>query len=939
MPLGTIGDSSWLVATKLHPPVVRDDVIRRPELENALAASVRSLPLTLLSAPAGYGKTTMLAFLPRLVPEYPLAWVTLDSEDNDPVRFMSLIVAALRQLHPECGQSVTSMLAGGGTDSAALKRAMSTLINDVLKLLPEPFILILDDLHSVTQPSVYIVLEHLLDRLPPQLHLAVGTRHDPPLRLARLAARRQLFELRRPDLGFSEGEAREFICRSLGLELSETEIAALQERTEGWPAGLCLLAGPLARIGSPADRSQFVAALNHSERYALDFLAEEVLRDLPHDLRCFLLQTSVLSEMTPSSCAALTGREDAAEVLDGLYRRNLTIASLTTVAGGEPVYRHHALFARLLASQLEREMPSEIPELHRRAARLQATPGRAISHYLLAGDWEDAARLMVESSGALLARGMFDTIRNWYAMLPREAQNANPKLKVVVARAEIHKGDYAAANTLLNEAREAFLAAGDTAGEGDALTSLITISYQNNDRAAAARLIDRAIQLPLGPMGDMAFRLGRAWLCVGEYDWDSCRKDITDALAIPRTTDDKRVDFIGMTYMSAPLAAVPGCLSATETYCAEAAERTVPGTAWRLGADELGTWPVLWRGHTNEALSRAQATDTLRQQLGGYPFIGADISVQLAVLYLANGDHDSATRATDALLKRLEYAALGKRDFYLHAAGRSRALLGDLPAAHALHRRLTAFLTNGPMAQYLDQHLAGLIAMIEKRFDDASEVLGRAAELESRLPIARAAGSARLLKAMLLLEQGNGDAAQDLAGSVLGEWEREGVPGCVLLDGPAILPLLCFAAQRGLGVAANALQLFPRTTAPVSGSVRASTAGSAPGSVSGLAPSSASGFVPGGVSGNVSAPVSGSHASGSPVSGSPVSGLASLPEPLTPREVEVLKLLVAGRTNREIGKVLYIGEETVKSHVAHILRKLEVTSRTQAAVRGRELGF
>ncbi len=898
MPSETIGDSNWLVATKLRPPVIRDDIIRRPKLEKALAESVRTLPLTLLSAPAGYGKTTMLAFLPRLVPEHLLAWATLDSEDNDPVRFLSLLVAALQDLHPDCGRSVAPMLMGGGADSAVLKRAMGALINDVLRLIPEPFILVLDDLHFVTEPAVYVVLEYLLGHHPPQLHLAVGTRHDPPLRLARLAARRQLFELRRPDLGFSEGEAQELLNKSLGLDLSEAEVAAIQERTEGWPAGLCLLAGPLARMGSQADRTQFMAALNQSERYAFDFMAEEVLRDLPPDLRRFLLRTSILSEMTPSSCAALTGREDAARVLDSLYRQNLTVASLATGVGGEPVYRHHALFARLLASQLEREMSSEIPELHRRAAPVQATPGRAIAHYLLAGDWDKAVQRMALSGGELLARGMFGTVRSWYAMLPPEAQKANPRLKVLVARAEIHSGDYAAANTLLNEAHDTSLAIGDRGGEGDAVASLITISYQNNDRAAAAALIERAKQLPLEPIGQMAFRLGRAWLRLAQCDWDSCRSDIAEALTIPRTADDQRADFIGMTYMSAPLAAVPGCLTVTEGYCAEAAKRAVPRTAWHLGADELGTWPLLWRGLANEALAQAEAADALRQHLGGYPFIGADISAQLAVLSLARGEHEAAARATDVLEQRLKHAALGKRDFYLHAAGRSRALLGSLSAARALQTRLTDMRDDGPLTQYLALHMAGLIAMAEKRPVDAADALGRAAALEVRLPVARAGGSARLLQAMYLFEQNNHDAALELAQRVLGEWEQEGTPGYVLLDGPAVLPMLAFAARNGIGAAAQALQIFGR---PVD-----------------------------------SVPIS---LPSIPSSLPSIPGPASLWDRLTQRETEVLKLIVAGRTNRQIGEELYIGEETAKTHVAHILRKLDVNSRTQAAVRGREIGL
>jgi LuxR family maltose regulon positive regulatory protein len=264
--------------------------------------------LTLLSAPAGYGKTTMLAALPHLLDDHPLAWVTLEAEDNDPVRFLSIIVAALQRLNPDCGRSAWPWLSGAALDGVGLKRAVGALINDILQALPTPFIVVLDDLHLVTEPAVFVALEYLLDHQPPQMHVAVGTRHDPPLRLARMAARRQLAELRRPDLGFCRDEADELLNDTLGLSLSAAEVADLQDRTEGWPAGLCLLAGPLGRIGTPADRAQFVAAVTQSERYALDFLAEEVLRDMPEDLRRFLMRTSVLTEMTPGkSWSSSTG--------------------------------------------------------------------------------------------------------------------------------------------------------------------------------------------------------------------------------------------------------------------------------------------------------------------------------------------------------------------------------------------------------------------------------------------------------------------------------------------------------------------------------------------------------------------------------------------------------------------------------------------------------
>jgi LuxR family maltose regulon positive regulatory protein len=873
----TLETPSWFVATKLHPPLVRGDTIRRPALEEALVRSVTTLPLTLLSAPAGYGKTTMLAALPQHLPEMPLAWVTLDSEDNDPIRFIGLIATALQRLHAGCGRSVWPLLSGGTAEGAGLKRAMGALINDVLACLPEPFILVLDDLHFVTEPAVHVALEYLLDHQPAQMHLAVGTRHDPPLRLARLAARRQLFELRRPDLSFSQQEAQQLLNDALGLGLTPDEVSALQERTEGWPAGLCLLAGPLGRLESAAGRTRFMAAMSQMERYALDFLAEEVLRDLPADLRRFLLQTAVLAEMTPSVCRAVTGRDDAADVLEGLYRQNLTIASITTAADGEPVYRHHALFARLLVRQLERELPGEVTDLHRRAAEAQVNPGRAIGHYLAAGLPEQAARLMLGSGMDLLHRGMSETVRTWVRALPEETWAANPSLWTLMGRCEIHRGDYRAAAENLHRARTAFVAAGDAVGEGEAVASLITLTYQENDRGEAAVLVERARHLPLSPLGQVAARLAGAWLHLGDSDWEAIQTAVHTALAIPAATGIPQADLIGITYLTLPLAAAPGCLELTEQYCSEASARSLPDTAWRLGADELKAWFLLWRGRTEEALALAEETEGLRERLGGYPFVGIDVAALLAVIHVARGSAEAAGQAADRLVHRIETAARGKWHFYLHAAGRTMALLGRLDEARALRQRLAALRDGIPLTAYLLEHLSGVIALLEHRPDEAAASLDRAIRLEDELPIAWVGGSARLLQARLLLDQGRPDDARAAAAQVLRARERAGIPGAVLLDGPIIQPVL------RLG--------------------------------------------------------DGQEASSAPANANKAPLMAALPEPLTQREIDVLRLIVTGCTNRQIGEQLYITEETVKSHVVHILRKLDVTSRTQAAIRGRELGL
>ncbi len=882
--------SAWLIETKLHPPLARDDIIRRLRLEERLKDAVSSLPVALLSAPAGYGKTTMLASLPRLLPGYPLAWVTLDAEDNDPVRFVGLLVAAIQRQNAECGQSAWVWLSGEAADSTGAKRAVGALVNDILKHMPGPFILVLDDLHLVTEPAVYMVLEYLFDHQPPGMHIAIGTRSDPPLRLARLAARRRLGEIRRPDLGFSQSEARELLNGSFGLHLTDEEVAAVQERTEGWPAGLCLLAGPLGRMPTATSRTELMTHVDLSERYAMEFLIEEVLRYLPGDTRRFLLETSVLADMTPSTCNAVTGRVDSADILDDLYRRNLTIAAIATAVDGEPVYRHHALFARLLTQQLVRELPGEIAGLHCRAARAQKSPGRAISHYLSAGSWDDAARVMVESGAELLALGMSETIRTWYRALPEKARSTHPRLTVLVGRCEIHRGNYSTAVPLLEQGMASFVAAGDVAGEAATLPSLITLAYQNDRRDAAAKLVDRARELPLNPMGQVSALLAAAWLHLHDGDWKAVSAKVEESAGIVRSTGDRPAALMGATYVcAAPFFAVPGCLESTRRFGVEAAAVTPPDTASRLGAGELGTWPLLLGGRMDEALDLAVSTDQLRQRIAGYPVLGNDTSLLLTVLYAARGDLEATGRFADMLARRVDAAPLTKRAFYLHAAGRALAWSGRIDEAKAMLARLLAWHGDESLDRYLKDLLKGLIALLVSESDAADEALSRAAQVEAELPIAWIGGSARLLKARLLMKRAKPAETVAAVAPVVDGWLEAGMPGRALLDGPVILPALRLAAEHGVASAAVVVNLFAQ---PFTGAGARDTL-----------------------------------------------ALDGLPEPLTQREREVLGLIVAGLTNREIGQKLYVGVETVKSHVVHILRKFGVTSRTQAAIKGRKMGF
>ena len=864
-----------------------------------LCQSIQSHPLTLVSAPAGYGKTTLLATLPKLMPNHPLVWVTLDTEDNDPIRFLGLLAASLQQLEPDCGRLIWPLISGGEMTEAGMTQAINMLVNDLPYCLAEPIIMVLDDLHFVTEPLVHFALDYLLEKIPPNLHMVLSTRYDPPLRLARLAVRRLLGELRRSDLSFSIDEADQLLNDTLKLSLSSAEVNTLQAQTEGWPGILCLLSGPLRRLSSPENRTRLLEGITNTDRQVMDFLAEEILLELPEDIRLFLLQTSILADMTPTACQAVTGREDAAQVLERLYKHNLAIASLKTDVGGEPVYRYHALFARLLTLRMERELSrEEIIDLHRRAALVQTTPGRAIAHYFSAGLWDQAAELMVKSGTELLYLGMAETVRQWYSGIPAQTRKGYTHLNILMARCEIHRGGYAAAGRLLEQAKDIFVSEGDSDGEGDALTSLITLSYHNNDRKAVASYVQRAMQLPLRPIGQVATRLAQAWLNMHDGMWENACTNIREGLAIPNATGDRRADIVGITYITAPMIVMPGCLPAAENYFDEVVSLAKPDTAWSLGAQELGTWPLLLQGKTEEALKRAEAAADLRQRLGGFPFVGNNLPLLLFVLHMARGDIKAAGQMANKLIEHTQKDGLSSKGndmFYLHAAGRALTLLGRYDEALIMQQKLEALDGSYPLTVYLLHHLQGLIALARGHEDDAAAALAKAAELEGELPMARIGGSAVLLQARLLLNQGKPDSAFSIAQPLISEWVHASTPGYALLDGLLILPVLKLLAGRHDAGAALMLQLFSQN---LHGTDE-------------LRQIQEDNLV--------------------------LTGLLS--QHLTPREHEVLKLLIAGCSNFQISTELYISNETVKSHVAHLLRKLEVSSRTQAAIRAKELGF
>jgi LuxR family maltose regulon positive regulatory protein len=400
--------SDALVSTKLRPYQARPNLVARPQLSARLEREV-GRKLTLISAPAGFGKTTLLVEWLKACQsgERSVAWLSLDEGDNDPTRFLSYLVAALGTAQEGIEEGILSALRS--TEPPHIEAITAALIND-LAALPGELTLILDDYHVIDSEAVHGVLSFLLEHLPPNVHLVISSRIDPPLPLSRLRSRNQMTKLGAAELSFTLEESATFLNSVMGLELSAEDVAALEERTEGWIAGLQLAA---LSMRDRKDIAGFMRAFSGSHRDVLDYLAEEVLEGQPGHVREFLLQTSILDHLSGALCDALTGRNDGQEMLVRLDHENLFVVALDDERRW---YRYHHLFADFRRIRLERESPERVSELHCRAAAWYERNGltsEAVGHALAAKDHERAADLVEQVIGEMWSRGEVMTLLGW----------------------------------------------------------------------------------------------------------------------------------------------------------------------------------------------------------------------------------------------------------------------------------------------------------------------------------------------------------------------------------------------------------------------------------------------------------------------------------------------------------------------------------------------
>jgi len=497
--------SLTLLSTKLRIPLRLRALVPRPRLLTRLEEGLAAR-LILVSAPAGFGKTTLLAqWLHGRQAEPPMrvAWLSLDREDDDPARFLVYLVAALQTLEPRLAEGLLPALRS--PEPPPVESLLAVLVNDAAALLGQGrSLLILDDYHAIQDPAIHGILSFLLDHLPPAVGLVVAGRADPPIPLSRLRGQGQLVELRDGDLRFTAGEAAAFLNEVMGLALSAADVAALEARTEGWITGLQLAALSL-RGREPERIPAFLQEFAGSHRFVLDYLLEEVLQQQPPGIQAFLLQTSILERLCGALCEAVVGGrglvdwESGQAVLEYLEANHLFILSLDEERCW---YRYHRLFADLLRVRLPRLGPTlGLPspaELHRRASAWYETEGltgEAIAHALAAGDGERAANLVTDVGLDLLVRGELTTLLGWLEALHDDVVRARPWLCIYHAWALALSGCPEPAEARLQDAAavDSNLLAGEAGGHAAAIRAYM--AAHAGDAAAAVELARRSLDL------------------------------------------------------------------------------------------------------------------------------------------------------------------------------------------------------------------------------------------------------------------------------------------------------------------------------------------------------------------------------------------------------------------------------------------------------------
>jgi LuxR family maltose regulon positive regulatory protein len=876
-----------LLATKLLIPPQRQDHIERLRLDRSLS-EILDRPLAVVSAPPGSGKTTLLStWLKRVGQDGKIrtGWVTLDSEDNDPLRFWNYMAAAFSGIEELSG--LIHLLNSPITILTFVKAWINTLI-----AVHEPLVLVLDDYHLIQDPTVHNSLLYLLEHIPEHLHVVISSRTDPPMPLGRWRARGHLVEIRLTHLRFTQEESAAFLERQIGIKLPSQQVAEVEKRTEGWAAGLQVVA--LSLKGQPLENlDQRIGTFSGRHRFVLDYLTDEVLYRQPREVQEFLMITSILRRLSDPLCRELLSEAgwvgpDIQGMLAKLERDNLFIVALDEE---RTWYRYHHLFGELLQARLREEMtPDRIDRLYRRAAEWHHAQGwvsEMVSYALAAHDQALAADLLnaAVQRVEVWSQGEIRTVLSWIKTLAPEMIAERPWLQLYQSRALFVAGRLPEAEAILAQL-EACGAGVDPQLAPQLAGSRARIAAARGEVIQAEDAARRALAaLPVTARlarSSAASSMGYALLLKG--DLQASQSWMNRALQESRANGFRLLEInvlvnIGWGYLLQGRVALAEKVIAEGTLRGTLGGQLIPaaGLVFILRAERSYD-----RGELAEAEQSVHAGLDLLAQ-GGIEDISQKGNLLLAQLLQLHNDSSGAVQMIEQAMENAIRSGLERSQ---RAVGACRALLALIQGHLPLAQKWAAGYRSLPGVEYLHEIEDLILARVLLVSGEASAALEicqsvqTAAETGGRM---RRVLEAQMIQAQAFQALNRPDSAQAALRQSLLLAEAQDVCQMYRVEGERLRPLLREAARRG--------GAWPWLSA-----LLAETQPAAP-----------------------SAP--------------------DLRQPLSERELEVLKLLAEGLSNREIASRLVVAETTVKKHITHIFDKLDVTSRTQALIQARALGI
>jgi LuxR family maltose regulon positive regulatory protein len=884
-----------LLITKLYIPPPRPNLVPRPRLIERLDEGLRlGRKLALISAPAGFGKTTLstewLYSKDREVSSRSVAWLSLDEGDNDPARFFNYLTAALRQLDEDVGQATQSLL--GSPQMPPTESLATTLINDIAAI-PNPFVLVLDDYQLIHNTPIHDALAFLLDHQPPHMHLLIATRTDPPLSLPRLRVRGHMTEIREDDLRFTEEEAETFLNQALGLALDAEKVAALEARTEGWIAGLQLAA---LSMQNQEDIAGFVNAFSGSNRHVIDYLAEEVLAQQPEEIRDFLHQTSILDRFCASLCDAVIKADDSADrptdqspprsfdesqsTLERLERQNLFLVPLDD---RREWYRYHRLFADFLHSEID---PAQASNLQVRAARWFEAHGlmpEAAKHALASKSTDEAVRIVVPAAYEALRNGELVTILGWLNALPDEAVRANSWLASFKAWSLIATGQSESGESYIQSAEATLGPDASPLDRGRVLSLRCPLAEPADKIRIAQEALDMIGDADPLSRGNTLFMLGDAQDAVG--DVVGAVETFREAYQVAQQHGFDIIAAAALGHLAISLneqgrrrEAVAVCQQGAAQYV-DAQGRPLPIT---------GLIHIVLGELAYEANDLDQAHHYIQAALE----LGKQSALTIVVLY-----------ATEALAK-VQYAL-----------GNEEKALATIQETQRLARRLGDHMSaDADAALEADLRLRqGDILFAERWAESAAFPTGKFPHVTDRHEFPT--------YARLLLAQGHPEKARALLTQREGLAKEDGRHRSLIT-----IHILQALTEHMLGHEAAALTYLERALRLAALEDYARAFLEEDPTLAQLLPHArhvAPGFVDKLLTAFGAAP--------------PPPRTLRLVEPLSERELQVLRLMVADLSAPEIAEELVIAASTVRSHIKNIYGKLNAHSRYEAVERAREL--